>query len=202
MLEFLHAPSGVGSRLHRRPTLYPRALCGHGRCRLHLRFPAAQTICGNALRGAEYEFAMGSRWRGSIEPGAMPWLHQHVGTPITTWILNLVYGCQFTDIHCGMRGISRDAFERMGLMSQSWNTRVGDGAEVRADGTSDDRGSSHLLQGQRWPASPTTVERAGSLPSMPRGSTCVHLCVWRRLLGIQEPGLVLHGSSDYSSPCP
>ena len=23
-----------------------------------------------------YEFAMGSRWRGTIEPGAMPWLHQ------------------------------------------------------------------------------------------------------------------------------
>ena len=31
-----------------------------------------------------YEFIMGSRWKGSIEPGAMPWLHRYLGTPITT----------------------------------------------------------------------------------------------------------------------
>ena len=67
-----------------------------------------------------YELAMGSRWLGSIEPGSMPALHQYVGTPFTTWILNRIYGSRFTDIHCGMRGISRDALERMGLQSQSW----------------------------------------------------------------------------------
>jgi len=66
------------------------------------------------------EFAMGSRWLGSIEPHAMPALHRYLGTPITTWILNRVYGSHFTDIHCGMRGITRDALERMGLVSQSW----------------------------------------------------------------------------------
>jgi glycosyltransferase involved in cell wall biosynthesis len=66
------------------------------------------------------EFAMGSRWRGSIEPGAMPKLHQYFGTPVTTWILNLLYGSRFTDIHCGMRGLTRDALCRMGLVSQSW----------------------------------------------------------------------------------
>jgi len=50
----------------------------------------------------------------------MPWLHQHVGTPVTTWILNRLYGSRFTDIHCGMRGITRDALTRMGITSQSW----------------------------------------------------------------------------------
>ena len=50
----------------------------------------------------------------------MPILHRYLGTPVTTWILNRVYGSQFTDIHCGMRGISREALERMGLTSQSW----------------------------------------------------------------------------------
>jgi hypothetical protein len=69
---------------------------------------------------AGFEFVMGSRWKGSIEPGAMPALHQHVGTPFTTWVLNRVYGSRFSDIHCGMRGITRDALERMGLSSQSW----------------------------------------------------------------------------------
>ena len=67
-----------------------------------------------------YEYVMGSRWRGSIEPGAMPRLHQYLGTPVTTWILNRLYGSKFTDIHCGMRGITRDALIRMDLDSDSW----------------------------------------------------------------------------------
>ena len=66
------------------------------------------------------EFAMGSRWLGSIEKGSMPALHRYFGTPGTTWILNRVYGSHFTDIHCGMRGITLDALKRMGLTSQSW----------------------------------------------------------------------------------
>ncbi|HEY8778311.1 MAG TPA: glycosyltransferase family 2 protein [Solirubrobacterales bacterium] len=67
-----------------------------------------------------YEFVMGSRWKGYIEPGSMPWLHRYLGTPVTTWILNVVYSSHFTDIHCGMRGITRDGLERMDLQSQSW----------------------------------------------------------------------------------
>ena len=67
-----------------------------------------------------YEFVMGSRWRGSIEPGSMPFLHQYLGTPVTTRVLNVLYGSKFSDIHCGMRGITRDALERMDLHSQSW----------------------------------------------------------------------------------
>jgi glycosyltransferase involved in cell wall biosynthesis len=66
------------------------------------------------------EYVMGSRWKGSIEDGSMPWLHQHLGTPVTTWILNRVYSSKFSDIHCGMRGITRDALVRMDLQSQSW----------------------------------------------------------------------------------
>ncbi len=73
----------------------------------------------DALR-AGHEYVMGSRWLGSIEKGAMPRLHQYVGTPLTTWILNRVYHSRFTDIHCGMRGITREALVRMGLTSQSW----------------------------------------------------------------------------------
>jgi len=67
-----------------------------------------------------YDFVMGSRWKGSIEPGSMPPLHRYLGTPLTTWMLNIVYSSRFSDIHCGMRGISRDALRRMGLQSQSW----------------------------------------------------------------------------------
>lgn len=67
-----------------------------------------------------HEYVMGSRWKGSIEQGAMPPHHQYFGTPVTTWILNRLYASRFTDIHCGMRGITKAALERMQLQSQSW----------------------------------------------------------------------------------
>jgi hypothetical protein len=72
-----------------------------------------------AFRGGA-EFVMGSRFRGSIERGAMPALHRYFGTPLTTWILNRIYGSDYSDIHCGMRGLTRAAFERIDLKSQSW----------------------------------------------------------------------------------
>jgi glycosyltransferase involved in cell wall biosynthesis len=67
-----------------------------------------------------FEYIMGSRFRGYIEPGAMPPLHRYFGTPGTTWILNVIFSSHFSDIHCGMRGITLEALERMGLRSQSW----------------------------------------------------------------------------------
>ena len=66
------------------------------------------------------EFIMGSRFRGYIEPGSMPPLHRYLGTPVTTWVLNVLFSSHFSDIHCGMRGITKAALERMGLRSQSW----------------------------------------------------------------------------------
>lgn len=66
------------------------------------------------------EFVMGSRFRGKIEKGAMPGLHRYFGTPFTTWILNRIYRSNYSDIHCGMRGITRAALERIDLKSESW----------------------------------------------------------------------------------
>jgi glycosyltransferase involved in cell wall biosynthesis len=66
------------------------------------------------------EYIMGSRFRGYIEPQSMPALHRYFGTPGTTWVLNVLYATRFSDIHCGMRGITRDALVRLNLSSQSW----------------------------------------------------------------------------------
>jgi len=66
------------------------------------------------------EFVMGSRFLGSIEPGSMPPLHRYFGTPLTTWILNRIYGSTYSDIHCGMRGLTCEALEKIQLRSQSW----------------------------------------------------------------------------------
>ena len=99
-----------------------------------------------------YEYVMGSRWKGSIEPGSMPALHRYFGTPFTTWILNRLYSSHFSDIHCGMRGITRDALEPHEPAVAVVGVRVGDGAEVGAHGPAHDRGPGHVPQGPRRPA--------------------------------------------------
>ncbi|MCH7936420.1 MAG: glycosyltransferase family 2 protein [Proteobacteria bacterium] len=67
-----------------------------------------------------YEYIMGSRFRGAVEAGAMPALHRYFGTPLTNFLLNLIYGTKFSDIHCGMRGITLAALKDMNIRSQSW----------------------------------------------------------------------------------
>ncbi len=67
-----------------------------------------------ALRNGA-DLAMGSRIRGTIKPGAMPWLHRWIGNPLLTGILNLLYRTGVSDAHCGMRGFTKDAYRRMEL---------------------------------------------------------------------------------------
>ena len=66
------------------------------------------------------EFVMGSRFAGYIEEKSMPALHRYFGTPATTLILNKIYGTRFTDIHCGMRGISIRALGKIQLQAPGW----------------------------------------------------------------------------------
>jgi hypothetical protein len=61
------------------------------------------------------ELVMGNRFRGGIEPGAMPWHHRYVGNPVLTGILNLFFRSPIHDAHCGLRGFRKEAYERLGL---------------------------------------------------------------------------------------
>ena len=67
-----------------------------------------------------YEFIMGTRMKGWIEKGAMPKLHQYFGTPFTTWILNKLFKLNFSDIHCGLRALTKKALIKIDLKSKSW----------------------------------------------------------------------------------
>jgi len=89
-----------------------------GDCDCTYDFRELQPFVEKFRAGAE--FIMGSRFRGYIEPGSMPPLHRYLGTPVTTMILNVMFSSRFSDIHCGMRGITREALQRMDLRSQSW----------------------------------------------------------------------------------
>lgn len=61
-----------------------------------------------------YEMVIGNRM-DSIQPGAMPWLHQYVGNPVLTRVLNIFFRSGVRDAHCGMRAFRRDALERLNL---------------------------------------------------------------------------------------
>jgi glycosyltransferase involved in cell wall biosynthesis len=64
-----------------------------------------------------YDICLGTRFKGTILPGAMPWKNQWIGNPVLTGVLNLFFRTGFSDAHCGMRGFTRDAFRRMNLTS-------------------------------------------------------------------------------------
>lgn len=65
----------------------------------------------------ELDMVIGSRLRGPISRGAMPWAHRHVGTPALTFVLNRVCGAVVSDAHSGMRAIGADAYRRLALRS-------------------------------------------------------------------------------------
>jgi Glycosyl transferase family 2 len=60
------------------------------------------------------DMVLGNRMRG-IQPGAMPWLHRHVGNPVLTGLLNRLFGTKVKDAHCGMRAVRSEALPRLDL---------------------------------------------------------------------------------------
>jgi hypothetical protein len=60
-----------------------------------------------------YDLVMGNRFKGGIEPGAMPALHRYLGNPVLSTLARVMYGIPIADFHCGMRAFTREAFERM-----------------------------------------------------------------------------------------
>ena len=60
-------------------------------------------------------FVLGNRFKGGIEPEAMPFLHRYLGNPVLSFIGRLFFNNGFGDFHCGMRGFTRQAFDQMQL---------------------------------------------------------------------------------------
>ena len=66
------------------------------------------------LRGGA-DLVMGNRFRGGIEPGAMPFLHRYLGNPVLSRVGRLFFKSPFRDFHCGLRAFSKSAYVKMGL---------------------------------------------------------------------------------------
>ena len=65
-----------------------------------------------------FDMVRGTRLRGNILPGAMPWTHRWIGNPVLSGLLRLFFHTRISDSHCGMRSFTRDAFDRMHLRTQ------------------------------------------------------------------------------------
>jgi glycosyltransferase involved in cell wall biosynthesis len=65
-----------------------------------------------------FELVMGCRLPsggGTILPGAMPWKNRWLGNPVLSFIGRFFFNCPARDFHCGLRGFTRAAFEKMEL---------------------------------------------------------------------------------------
>ncbi len=61
------------------------------------------------------DLVVGSRLKGEIQPGAMTPLHRYIGNPLLTWLVNVLFDADFSDVHSGFRAIKRDALLRLNL---------------------------------------------------------------------------------------
>ncbi len=64
------------------------------------------------------DFVMGTRLKGDIKKGAMPWLHRYIGNPVLTGVLNFLFKTHFSDAHCGIRAIARESYLKLDMKSE------------------------------------------------------------------------------------
>jgi glycosyltransferase involved in cell wall biosynthesis len=66
-------------------------------------------------KAANADLVIGSRLKGNIANGAMPWHHRYIGNPFLSGLLNILFGTYISDAHSGFRLIKRNAFEKLEL---------------------------------------------------------------------------------------
>jgi glycosyltransferase involved in cell wall biosynthesis len=64
-----------------------------------------------------FQLVMGNRFRGGIQPGAMPPLHRYLGNPVLTTLGRIFFGSSCGDFHCGLRGFDRHAILDLDLQA-------------------------------------------------------------------------------------
>ncbi|HKJ23673.1 MAG TPA: glycosyltransferase family 2 protein [Myxococcota bacterium] len=61
------------------------------------------------------DLVMGSRFKGRIEPGAMPPLHRWLGNPVLSFLGRFLFHTRISDFHCGLRGFTKKTYRAMNL---------------------------------------------------------------------------------------
>jgi hypothetical protein len=68
----------------------------------------------DAMRAGN-DLVMGNRFKGGIEPGAMPFLHKYLGNPVLSFVGRLFFKGDIGDFHCGIRAFRADKARQLGL---------------------------------------------------------------------------------------
>lgn len=64
-----------------------------------------------------FDLVLGNRFSGGIEPGAMPWAHRYIGSPVINLMIRRFIGIRIDDSQSGFRAFTRSAYERLRLRS-------------------------------------------------------------------------------------
>ena len=62
-----------------------------------------------------HDLVMGNRFKGGIQPGAMPPLHRYLGNPVLSFLGRMFFHCNIGDFHCGLRAFSKSGYEKLGM---------------------------------------------------------------------------------------
>ncbi len=57
------------------------------------------------------------RGGGRVLPNAMPFLHRWFGNPFLSWLVRKMFRIPINDVYCGMRGFTRELYDRLDLRS-------------------------------------------------------------------------------------
>jgi glycosyltransferase involved in cell wall biosynthesis len=66
---------------------------------------------------SDADMTIASRLNGTVEKGAMPFLHRYLGTPVLTFLINVLFGGKLTDCNSGFRCVKKTSFAK-------WNIRA------------------------------------------------------------------------------
>jgi glycosyltransferase involved in cell wall biosynthesis len=61
------------------------------------------------------DLVLGNRFTGGIRPGAMPWAHRYIGSPVINLVIRRFIGLRIGDSQSGFRAFTRAAFQRLRL---------------------------------------------------------------------------------------
>ena len=65
-----------------------------------------------------YDLICGNRFKGGIQKGAMPFLHEYLGNPLLSFLGRLFYRVKLGDFHCGLKGFKKDSISKLKLSAK------------------------------------------------------------------------------------
>lgn len=69
----------------------------------------------SAILSKKPDLVLGTRLKGTIMPGAMPWLHRYLGTPVLTYLIRFLYRIPVTDCNSGMRLVNKSFYKKLNM---------------------------------------------------------------------------------------